>query len=93
MHHCHHHRLDETVENRKGMAAADIQRMPTQVVGAGSSASDGEEASPSCAICLEDFGAGQVARRLPCCHRFHRDCIDKWLKSKACCPICQRELS
>ena len=81
------------MESRKGMQAAEIQRMPTRVVGAGGAASDGEEEAPSCAICLEDFGAGQVARTLPCCHRFHRDCVDRWLKSKACCPICQRKLT
>jgi hypothetical protein len=81
------------VESRKGMQAADIQRMPTQVVGAGGgAASDGDEA-PSCAICLEEFAPGHVARRLPCCHSFHRDCVDKWLKSKATCPVCQRGIS
>lgn len=29
----------------------------------------------SCVICLENFATGDILRRLPCQHEYHRDCI------------------
>lgn len=83
-------RLDETVENKKGASQREIDSCPTQIVTRGSVPSDTGDVA-SCSICMEDFAEGNVLRSLPCAHRFHRDCVDKWLKQKATCPICQRE--
>lgn len=33
-----------------------------------------------CRVCLCDFENDEVLRALPCCHRFHVDCIDQWIK-------------
>ncbi|XP_007529609.1 E3 ubiquitin-protein ligase ZSWIM2 [Erinaceus europaeus] len=41
-----------------------------------------------CRLCLKAFRVGQHTRSLPCTHKFHRKCIDKWLLSKSnSCPI------
>jgi E3 ubiquitin-protein ligase SDIR1 len=41
-----------------------------------------------CLICLETPTHGDVIRTLPCVHQFHRQCVDRWLRDKASCPIC-----
>ena len=38
-----------------------------------------KEASPHCVICLSDFLAGNMVRRLACLHLFHTSCVDSWL--------------
>lgn len=43
-----------------------------------------------CAICLDEFHAGDSVRMLGCGHGYHPDCIDPWLKQRAVCPVCKR---
>jgi hypothetical protein len=83
-------RLDDTVENRKGAKSATIESMPTQTVPAGGlTGANGEKLN--CTVCLEEFTEGAELRSLPCLHKYHKECIDKWLAVKASCPICNRE--
>lgn len=43
----------------------------------------------NCVICLELFEDGDILRRLPCNHEYHRDCVDVWLTKKCgSCPLC-----
>ncbi|XAR65199.1 Ubiquitin--protein ligase [Bertholletia excelsa] len=51
-----------------------------------------EEDDNECAICLEGWVVGGVAKEMPCKHRFHGVCIDKWLGIHGCCPICRHEM-
>ena len=45
---------------------------------------------PLCSVCFEEFEEGEHVRALPCAHRFHIECIDRWLASKSIrCPMCQ----
>eukprot|EP00930_Biecheleria_cincta_P034662 TRINITY_DN23923_c0_g2_i1.p1 TRINITY_DN23923_c0_g2~~TRINITY_DN23923_c0_g2_i1.p1 ORF type:complete len:242 (-),score=10.30 TRINITY_DN23923_c0_g2_i1:155-880(-) len=46
-----------------------------------------------CAICLDDFQAGQEARRLPCLDTFHKKCADEALRISRKCPLCQNPIS
>ena len=45
-----------------------------------------------CAICILDYKIGDKLRTLPCQHKFHQGCIDKWLALKSDCPICKYDL-
>jgi len=46
----------------------------------------------SCPICIVDYKTGDKVKTLPCLHRFHRECVDKWLLMKSDCPICKYDL-
>ncbi|KAL9856579.1 putative transcription factor C2H2 family [Arabidopsis thaliana] len=48
----------------------------------------------SCCICLGKYGEekGVGLRKLECSHVFHSQCIDKWLKIKSTCPLCESQV-
>lgn len=51
-----------------------------------------DDAMEECIICLESFTAGCALRTLPCMHRYHQGCIDKWLSIHLSCPLCKNSL-
>ncbi|XP_076938535.1 E3 ubiquitin-protein ligase ATL4-like [Bidens hawaiensis] len=47
-------------------------------------------AGGDCAVCLSKFEPVDQLRLLPmCCHAFHAQCIDAWLKTNLTCPLCR----
>ena len=44
----------------------------------------GASTSEQCAVCLMDIEAGDGLLRLPCAHRFHKNCKTKSLRPSAC---------
>ena len=47
----------------------------------------------NCVICLYDFQIGDIISSLPCCHIFHTQCIQNWLKNELNCPVCKFEVT
>ncbi|KAL2548364.1 RING/U-box superfamily protein [Forsythia ovata] len=45
-----------------------------------------------CCICLAKYVNNDELRELPCSHFFHKECVDKWLKINASCPLCKAEV-
>lgn len=45
-----------------------------------------------CCICLSNYEEDDEVRELMCTHFFHTECVDKWLKLNACCPLCKSEI-
>jgi len=46
----------------------------------------------TCSLCIKEFKEKQELRKVPCGHRFHKKCIDDWLKKLRTCPNCKVEL-
>jgi Ring finger domain len=48
-----------------------------------------------CAVCLSEFEDDDKMRLLlpGCCHAFHPECIDGWLKNHVTCPVCRSDLT
>lgn len=68
-------------------ARSAVEALPSAVVAAGEEG-EGDE----CAVCKDGFAAGQRAKRLPCSHRYHDECIVPWLHVRNSCPLCRFEL-
>ncbi|XP_065624673.1 uncharacterized protein LOC136065437 [Quercus suber] len=42
-----------------------------------------------CAVCLDEFCVESEARKMPCSHTYHQNCIFKWLGKSNMCPMCR----
>jgi hypothetical protein len=47
---------------------------------------------PSCAVCTEQYEVNEPARKMPCGHVFHGDCVVPWLRNHCTCPMCRHEI-
>ncbi|CAK9316711.1 unnamed protein product [Citrullus colocynthis] len=45
-----------------------------------------------CVICLEEIEVGGLGKQMPCNHKFHGDCIQKWLELHGSCPVCRYQM-
>lgn len=54
----------------------------------------GNIAGGDCAVCLSKFEGVDQLRLLPlCCHAFHAQCIDAWLRANQTCPLCRSSVN
>jgi len=52
----------------------------------------GKDAVGQCAVCKDEFELGKYAKRMPCNHMYHADCILPWLARHNSCPVCRYEM-
>jgi len=43
-----------------------------------------------CSICLDSLETGEKFAQLECAHKFHKNCIQKWLVNSLSCPCCRK---
>ncbi|GMJ04692.1 Misfolded Protein Sensing RING E3 ligase 1 [Hibiscus trionum] len=63
---------------------ASIEAMPSVEIG--------ESEYGECVVCLEEWKPGEVAKEMPCKHKFHDGCIEKWLAIHGTCPVCRYKM-
>ncbi|KAJ1426237.1 hypothetical protein B484DRAFT_450806 [Ochromonadaceae sp. CCMP2298] len=88
--------LDEhaVMPPHQGADDAQIERLPlhhitAQEVRENEAGAASAGGASTCTICLGPYEEGEAVRTVRCLHRFHRDCIDPWLRANATCPICK----
>lgn len=72
--------------NKEGPAPASkasIEAMPAVKV---------TEEGTECSICLTEFEVGGEVKEMPCKHKYHSDCIEKWLGIHGSCPVCRYKM-
>lgn len=45
----------------------------------------------TCSICMNTYAKDRACQELPCKHRFHSWCFQKWYLKKQNCPLCRME--
>lgn len=74
-----------------GLDAPTIESYPKFVFSGSGRATGGHQGGGTCSICLGEYAAGEVLRRMPDCkHCFHAGCVDEWLRVSATCPMCRQ---
>jgi len=81
--------------------AAECAAAAERAEAAAAVATDGDTAAAEgvsesdymCPVCMDVYEAGQKAVRTRCGHRFHLDCISRWLQSHNTCPICRESVA
>ncbi|KAL9225389.1 hypothetical protein vseg_001322 [Gypsophila vaccaria] len=76
--------------NRRGLDQPTLDSYPTMVIGESGRFLNSSNQDKICPICLAEYQSKDIIKILPeCLHKFHVECIDEWLRSKAMCPMCR----
>ncbi|KAL8224479.1 hypothetical protein R6Q57_019954 [Mikania cordata] len=51
-----------------------------------------ESLGGECVICLDEWRIGDAVKEMPCKHKFHGGCVDRWLQIHGSCPVCRHKM-
>eukprot|EP00960_Hanusia_phi_P047952 758684-Hanusia_phi.AAC.12 len=74
-----------TVLNLQGCSGAVLSRIRVEI------SQESEESD--CSICLAAICQGNFTAILPCSHRFHHQCVMRWLNQSRACPYCRARIA
>ncbi|KAI3983132.1 hypothetical protein MKX01_030854 [Papaver californicum] len=77
------------ISEKQGLAPAtkaSVDAMPKVVI------TEEMKRDLECSICLDGFEIGSEATEMPCKHKYHGNCIEKWLGIHGSCPVCRYEM-
>lgn len=87
-------RIGDVKEERWALIAREkMDQLPT--LSWAPSMAEGKEENHTevkCQVCQFPYEEGDVLRRLPCGHCFHKDCVDSWLETKDTCAFCRKSI-
>ncbi|XP_031253436.1 E3 ubiquitin-protein ligase MPSR1-like [Pistacia vera] len=69
---------------------ASVEAMRSFKIGDSEDEKEGEVGE--CVVCLEEYEVGEMGKEMPCKHRFHAKCIEKWLGIHGSCPVCRYKM-
>lgn len=72
---------------------SSIDTIPTSTFSESHKPSSSSDDKYKCFICIEDFKIGEEISTLPCLHRFHSTCVNRWLRQNNTCPVCKNAIS
>lgn len=80
-------RLDEINCVKKTLTSSEINSLPCfdykmSDASRTSQRNDDEHGNMTCSICYEDYASMDRIKALACSHKFHKKCIETWLKVK-----------
>lgn len=79
---------ENALTGRPPASKSVVKNLPVVVLTQG----DVENNNALCAVCKDEINVGELAKQLPCSHRYHGDCIVPWLGIRNTCPVCRYEL-
>jgi len=88
-------RLHLHTDKPKNPPASDlfVKALPRVTLSEASAAllQSGDGDAATCNVCLEEYKSGDELVCMPCrgLHKYHAQCIAKWLSSASTCPCCQ----
>jgi hypothetical protein len=65
---------------------------PSTTIGGTGGAPAAARVGDACAVCRDEYAAGDAVAQLPCAHGFHPACLEPWLTDHHTCPVCRAEL-
>eukprot|EP00596_Hydrurales_sp_CCMP1899_P005537 CAMPEP_0119038320 /NCGR_PEP_ID=MMETSP1177-20130426/7164_1 /TAXON_ID=2985 /ORGANISM="Ochromonas sp, Strain CCMP1899" /LENGTH=410 /DNA_ID=CAMNT_0007000739 /DNA_START=42 /DNA_END=1271 /DNA_ORIENTATION=- len=63
-----------------------IDTIPTSTFRESQKPNSSSDDKYKCFVCIDDFNIGEEISTLPCLHRFHTVCVNRWLRQSNTCP-------
>lgn len=71
---------------------ASVEALRSFKIGESEDEKEEEVEVGECVVCLEEYEVGQMGKEMPCKHRYHAQCIEKWLGIHGSCPVCRYKM-